>query len=168
MGRLGRMSQQNPIRLFVAHAWQESDDYHRIFEYLESARNFYYTNTSRTDGRPTGGLELEKDALRRQIADAEIVIAPTGLYRYDHELMLFELQHARQNNKPVLLIKPFGVHSIVPRAVMELGDRIVEWNEREIIDAIRQLARNEGRDRYDVIEFSPEDFLEFKDFKVDR
>jgi uncharacterized protein YgbK (DUF1537 family) len=162
------MSQQDPIRLFVAHAWQETDDYHRVFEYLESARNFYYRNTSRVDSRPNGGLELEKEALRHQIADAEIVIAPTALYRQDAELMLFELEHARQNGKPILLLKPFGVNSIVPRAVMEHADRVAEWNEREIIDAIRHLARQESRDRYDTLEFSPEDFLEFKDFKVTR
>ncbi|MEN9705855.1 MAG: hypothetical protein RLZZ393_1734 [Pseudomonadota bacterium] len=162
------MSQQDPIRLFVAHAWQESDDYHRVFEYLESARNFRYRNTSRTDVRPAGGLESERDSLRLQIGDAEIVIAPTSLYRHDPELLLFQLEHARQNGKPVLLIKPFGLNTVVPAAVMALADRVIGWNEREIIDAIRQLARQESTDRYETVEFSPDDFAEFKDFKVRR
>jgi len=30
------MSQANPVRLFVTHAWEASDDYLRVFEYLES------------------------------------------------------------------------------------------------------------------------------------
>jgi hypothetical protein len=162
------MSQQNPIRLFVAHAWHDSDDYHRIFEYLESARNFYYRNTSQPDARPVGGIETERDALRRQIADAEIVIAPTSLYRLDPETLLFQLEHARQNGKPVLIIKPFGIKTVVPSAVMALGDQVINWNEREIIDAIRHLARQESRDRYDSVDFSPDDFAEFKDFKIER
>ena len=41
------MSQANPIRLFVTHIWEDSDDYLRVFEYLESARNFFYRNTAR-------------------------------------------------------------------------------------------------------------------------
>jgi hypothetical protein len=51
------MSQQDPIRLFIAHVWEESDDYTRIFEYLESARNFYYRNTSTPDHRPAADEE---------------------------------------------------------------------------------------------------------------
>ena len=43
------MSQANPIRLFVTHAWELSDDYLRVFEYLESARNFFYRNYSTPD-----------------------------------------------------------------------------------------------------------------------
>jgi len=38
------MSQRDPIRVFVTHSFEESDDYTRVFEYLESARNFYYRN----------------------------------------------------------------------------------------------------------------------------
>ena len=162
------MTQQDPIRLFVAHAWVESDDYHRLFEYLESSGKFYYRNTARTDVRPSGGIESERAALRQQIAAAEIIIAPTSVYRQDADLLLFQLEHARQNHKPVLLIKPFGVHSIVPAPVMALGDKVVEWNERELIAAIRQLARKETQDRYDTIEFSAADFAEFKDFKVNK
>jgi len=40
------VSQKNPVRLFVAHIWAEDEDYHRIFEYLESSSNFFYLNTS--------------------------------------------------------------------------------------------------------------------------
>ena len=43
------MSQANPIRLFITHAWETSDDYLRVFEYLESAQNFFYRNYSTPD-----------------------------------------------------------------------------------------------------------------------
>ena len=48
------MSQNNPIRLFVTHAWEPTDEYLRIFEYLESARNFFYKNFSAPDKAPSG------------------------------------------------------------------------------------------------------------------
>jgi len=43
------ISQQNPVRVFVAHTFERSDDYVRVFEYLESSRNFYYRNCSDPD-----------------------------------------------------------------------------------------------------------------------
>ena len=66
------MSQNNPIRLFVTHAWDTSDEYLRIFEYLESSRNFFYKNLSAPDKAPPGGgKEADREELRRQIAQAE-------------------------------------------------------------------------------------------------
>jgi hypothetical protein len=158
------MSQQNPIRLFVAHTWEETEDYLRIFEYLESARNFFYKNTSVLAPMPTGGPEAIREELRRQIGPAEILIASTGLYRTQMELLMFQIHFAKSANKPVLLLKPFGVQSVVPRALSELADDVVDWDERGMVDAIRRLARKENTARYDVIDFSPDDF---KDFKVD-
>ncbi len=45
------ISQQDPVKLYVSHAWDADDDYHRVFEFLESARNFYYLNYSAPDRR---------------------------------------------------------------------------------------------------------------------
>ena len=80
------MSQQNPIRVFVTHAWEESDDYQRIFEYLESARNFYYRNTSAPDNAPSGGTEPareeagegQRDRALVDRLDGEVVHAQPG------------------------------------------------------------------------------------------
>src|SRR5215204_6293106 len=69
------MSQNNPIRLFITHAWDTSDDYLRVFEYLESARNFFYKNLSAPDKAPSGGKEADREELRRQMAQAECIIA---------------------------------------------------------------------------------------------
>ena len=59
------MSQANPIRLFVTHSWETSDDYLRVFEYLESAPNFFYRNYSTPDKRPGGDKEALREDLRR-------------------------------------------------------------------------------------------------------
>ena len=54
---MSSVTQKNPIRLFVCHVWQKDDDYLRVFEYLESAPNFFYRNTSTPDKRPPGDKE---------------------------------------------------------------------------------------------------------------
>ena len=103
------MSQQNPIRVFVTHCWQDSDDYGRVFEYLESARNFFYPNTSTPDKPPSAGdSETVREDLRKQINGAEIVIALASLYPQQPDLTIFEMNYGQSQKKPVLLLPPFG------------------------------------------------------------
>jgi hypothetical protein len=147
------MSQNNPIRLFVTHAWETSDEYLRIFEYLESSRNFFYKNLSGPDKAPTGGKEADREEFRRQMAQAEAVIALPGLYRKDSELMLFQLAFAKASDKPVILMRPFGANAVLPKEITSLSDQIVEWDGRALVDAIKAQARHEESNRWDTIEF---------------
>jgi len=147
------MSQNNPIRLFVTHAWESSDDYARIFEYLESSRNFFYKNLSAPEKAPSGGKEADREELRRQIAQAEAVIALPGLYAKDAELLLFEMTFAKASDKPVILMRPFGANAILPTQITSLSDQIVEWDGRALVDAIKAQARHEESNRWETIEF---------------
>jgi hypothetical protein len=147
------MSQANPIRLFVTHAWEPSDDYLRVFEYLESARNFFYRNYSTIEQRPGGDKEALREELRRQIAPVEVVIALSILHEGHPDLLTFELLYTQANNKPVILMKPFGSRRELPKAILDLASEVVEWDERALVDAIRRQARHEETTRWDTIEF---------------
>jgi hypothetical protein len=147
------MSQNNPIRLFITHAWETSDEYLRIFEYLESARNFFYKNFSAPEKAPSGGKEADREELRRQIAQAECVIALPGLYRQHAELLTFEMTFAKASDKPVILMKPFGANAVLPPAITSLSDQTVEWDGRALVDAVKAQARHEESHRWDTIEF---------------
>ena len=147
------MSQANPIRLFVTHTWETSDDYLRVFEYLESARNFFYRNYSTPEQRPGGDREALREDLRRQIAPVEAVIALSSLYDTHQDLFTFELLFAQASNKPVILMKPFGARKEVPKAILDLANEVAEWDERALVDALRRQARHEDTNRWDTIEF---------------
>ena len=147
------MSQNNPIRLFITHAWEASDEYLRIFEYLESARNFFYKNLSAPDLAPKGGKEADREELRRQMAQAECVIAFPSLYRTQHELLIFQLTFAKASDKPVILMRPFGANAVIPKEVTEFSDQIVDWDGRALVDAVKAQARHEESNRWDTIEF---------------
>ncbi|HEY6484047.1 MAG TPA: hypothetical protein VIY54_11045 [Steroidobacteraceae bacterium] len=147
------MSQANPIRLFVTHLWENSDDYLRVFEYLESARNFFYRNSSRPELRPEGDKEAQKEVLRRQIATVEVVIGLSSLYETSQDLLTFQLLYAQASQKPVILMKPFGSQTPIPQALADLADETVDWDERALVDAIRRQARHEETTRWDTIEF---------------
>jgi len=147
------MSQANPVRLFVTHAWENSDDYLRVFEYLESARNFFYRNYSTPERRPGGDKEALREDLRRQIAPVEAVVALSSLFDTHQDLLTFQLLYAQANHKPVILMKPFGAHKQLPKAILDLANEVVEWDERALVDAIRRQARHEETTRWDTIEF---------------
>jgi hypothetical protein len=149
---MSSISQQNPVKLFVSHAFEPSDDYYRVFEYLESSHNFYYRNCSDPDRKPAD-RESMKDELRRQIGLAEVVIVPSGQYQASREWIDFQLNCAKGLDKPVIVLEAFGVKEKVPVQLEALSDEIIEWNERSIADAIRRQARHEETARWDVIDF---------------
>ena len=146
------ITQQNPARVFVSHAFAQADDYDRVFEYLESSHNFYYRNCSNPELRVTD-RDAMKDELRKQISISEVVIVPSGLYRQYQELIDFQLNCASGLDKPIIVLESFGVKEKLPVQLEALSDEIVEWNERSIADAIRRQARHEDTARWDVIDF---------------
>lgn len=147
------MSADDPIRLFVTHGWDESDDYLRVFEFLESSRGFFYRNLSTPEQRPAGDQEAARESLRAQIAKAEVVIALASQFVKQTEWLNFELEFARKSRKPVLLLRPFGSKGSLNRHLTDQATDVLDWDERKIVDAIRQHARGEGTNRWDVIEF---------------
>ena len=150
---MSSVSQKNPVRIFVCHVWVENDDYQRVFEYLESVDNFFYRNTSVLDNRPAGGKEAQRDELRRQIVEAEVVLVPASLYRKHLDWVEFQLHCAKAFDKPVVVLEPFGSHDTIAPAVLELGDEVVPWDQRQIVDEIKRQARHEETTCFAVIEF---------------
>lgn len=148
------MSEKNPIRLFVTHAWGDNEDYLRVFEFLESARNFYYRNCSAVDRKPSEDIEAQREVLRTQIRPAEVVIATAALLQTHSSLLVFQMTFAQASHKPVLLLPPFGIQSEIPKGVRNLANETVAWDERALVDAIRHTARGEQSGRWDVVEFT--------------
>ena len=148
------MSQDDPIRVFASHAFQEHDDYHRLFEYLESTINFFYTNSAEPGKAPEEGTpDALKAELRVQIEPAEVVIILAGLYDEFRDWMDFTLSVAKDLEKPILAIEFFGSQQEIAPEITELADEVAPWNERSIVDAIRRQARHEETQRWDVVEF---------------
>jgi hypothetical protein len=147
------VSQADPVRIFVTHCWETSDDYLRVFEYLESQRNFFYRTYSAPEHRPQGDKEALRENLRKQIAPCEAVIGLSSLFDAHQELLTFQLLFAQASHKAVILMKPFGTRKEVPKAILDLANEVVDWDERALVDAIRRQARHEDTTRWDTIEF---------------
>ena len=144
----------NPIRLFVTHLYAPDETYFRVFEYLESQPNFYYRNLSTPD-KPPRSKEKEaiREDLRRQMADAEVVVVLSTLYLRDPTGIEYQCLYAQSSDKPMVVMEPFGTTDAVPDQLREFAEEVVPWNGREMGDAIRRQARHEDTTRWDVIEF---------------
>lgn len=147
------ISQQNPVKLFVSHLWEADDDYLRVFEFLESARNFYYINYSAPDRRPSGDKEAMREELRAQIQPVEAVILLASHHRRAPDLVEFMANYAKAGDKPVILLVSFGATTALSRTLQSLADETIDWSERALVDALRRQARHEETQRWDSIEF---------------
>lgn len=148
------MSESNPIRVFVIHAFTEHVEYVRVFEYFESRPNFYYHNCSKPNAKPTSGDREEvNEELRRQIQPAEIVILPVSIFATDPVLVTFQIDAAKGMKKPVLAVKAFGDTVAIKKSVLDKADDIVDWNDRAITEAVKRLARHDSSGQWEVIDF---------------
>ena len=148
------MSENNPIRVFVTHTFAESDDYLRVFEFLESMESFFYLNVSKPENVPdSGGLDAIKEEFIAQIKECEAVIVLATLYAEKTDLVKFQLDVAEANEKPTIAIRPFGgIAETAPELVERVNEHI-EWNDRDMVDALKRHARLEDTSRWDVIDF---------------
>jgi hypothetical protein len=148
--------ENNPIRVFVTHTFSEDADYLRFFEFLEGQDRFFYLNCSKPENLPaSGGMESIKDELIRQIKEAEAVVVLASQFVKKPDLVRFQMDVADANEKPMIAIRPFGGVE-VEESAPELKERVtehIEWNSREIADALRRQARLEDTSRWDVIDF---------------
>ena len=135
------MPELKRYRLFASHAWHRSDDYLRIFEFLDNANNFIYANHSVPMDNAFDGLshsQLEEQ-IRNQIRPVQCVIILSGIYVSYSSWIQFEIDFAKSLSKPIIGIRPWGSERM-PTAVQQAANIIVGWNTNSIVDAIRTYS----------------------------
>ncbi len=148
------MSESKPIRVFVTHAFSESDDYLRLFEFLEGVDSFYYLNVSLPEEAPkTGGMQEIKDILIQQIKAAEAVFVLASLFETQPDLVNFMMDGADAAGKPIIVLRPFGGVTETPKELIERANEHIKWDAREMVDSLKRQARLEDTSRWEVIDF---------------
>ena len=148
------MTENNPIRVFATHCFDESDDYLRVFEFLEGVDRFYYLNISKPENLPTtSGAQELKDELIAQIKLAEAVIVLAATFEQNQELVNFMMDVAEANKIGMIVVRPFGGTQQTPKELEQRCQENVEWNNRELADALRRQARGEDTSRWEVLDF---------------
>ena len=148
------MSESNPIRVFATHNFSETDDYLRVFEFLESVDRFYYLNVSKPENLPTtGGAQELKDEVIRQVKASEAMLVLPSAWEQNKDMVNFMMDVAEANSIGMIVIKPFGgMHETPPELVARCAEHI-EWNDREMVDSLKRQARGEDTARWEVLDF---------------
>ena len=140
--------------MFATHSFEETDDYLRVFEYLESVDRFFYLNVSKPENMPAaGGMQAIRDELIGQIRQAEVVVLLPDVFAARTDLVRIMMDVAKANRIKMLAMKPYGGVIETPPEMAERAAEVVEWNDREMVDAIKRLARGEDTSRWEVIDF---------------
>jgi len=148
------VSENNPIRVFTTHCFDESDDYLRVFEFLESVDRFFYLNVSKPENLPTtGGQQEIKDELIAQIKAAEAMFVLASAYEQNKDIVDFMMDVAEANNIGMVAIRPFGGAEETPAELEQRCAEHIEWNDRDMVDALKRQARGEDTSRWEVIDF---------------
>ena len=130
------MSEKKPIRVFVTHTFEESDDYLRVFEFLESDDRFYYLNVSKPENMPSDGSAAAiKDELIAQIKASEAVVVLPSAYEKNPELVIYMMDVADANKIGMITIRPFGGMSETPPKVVERVGEPIDWKAREMVES---------------------------------
>ena len=125
------MSEKNPITVFASHAFEESDDYLRLFEFLEGVDSFDYLNVSKPENVPaTGGLQAIKDELIEQIKAAEAVVVLSSTYELRPDIVRFIMDVTEANSKGMIALRPFGVSADTPQELQQRCQEHLEWHDR--------------------------------------
>jgi len=148
------VSEKNPIRVFVTHAFSESDDYLRVFEFLESVDRFFYLNVSKPENTPAeGGAEAIRNELIKEIKEAEAFVVIADVLEAQGDLVRYMMDVAEANDIGMMSIHPFGGVADTPPDVVERVTDDLEWNARTMVDTITLLARGQETARWEVVDF---------------
>ena len=80
-----------------------------------------------------------KDQLRKQIRPVNCVIIIGGMWTNHSDWIQFEMDFANKVGKPVLGVKPRGA-KVMPAAVVEGSDLIVNWTWNSVVTGIRKIS----------------------------
>ena len=77
----------------------------------------------------------------------------SSAYEQNQDMVNFMMDVAEANKIGMIVIKPFGgMHETPPELVARCAEHI-EWNEREMVDALKRQARGEDTARWEALDF---------------
>lgn len=123
-------SELEVYKIFISHIGENEDEYSIFIEKLQTAHDFEFKNLGILD------RIAEKD-LQEQIKSAGVVIILSGLYNKYTSVIRKQVDIAKELDKPIIVIRPFGMEN-VPFELEEIATDIVGWNAPCIIDSIEE------------------------------
>ena len=131
--------------LFISHSWAYPHAYEGLLNLLDRDASFDYTNYSvpKDDPIHTNGTDAELyAAIKEQISHSSAVLILAGIYASYSRWIQKEIQIAQTEfyvPKPIIAVEYWGAER-TSSVVKNAADKIVKWNSKSIIDAIKELG----------------------------
>lgn len=128
-------------RLFISHSWSYSERYNSMVSLLTNRPYFEWQNYSVPESKAFVGLNSNAlaEQLRNQIRPVQCVIIIGGMWTNHSDWIQFEMDFAKSIGKPILGVRPRSA-KVMPQAVVNAADAVVNWNSDSIVAGIRQIS----------------------------
>ncbi len=129
--------------LFLSHSWKYSDAYDGLVTLLNNRedRDFTYSNYSVPKDDPIHNAAndlLLKAAIRAQMVRCSKIIILAGVYATYSKWINIEIQLAKEMGKKIIAVQPWGTEK-TSTVVKNNADRVITWNSRSLVNAIKEL-----------------------------
>ena len=131
-----QMSRGRTYRIFISHAFRDSDLYHRLIDELRGRGHFRFQDKSVPDIRLIENSR-PRTTIRRRIKSSDVILVLTRPIASRSEFIQYELAVAKELCKPIVGIKPDG-DKYISRIVRERSDLIIDWDIEEVVRQIRK------------------------------
>lgn len=128
-------------RLFISHSWKYGDAYEKIIQFFEQQGLDYYNHSvPQDDPVHTNGTDKQlKEAIEAKIKGTSCIIILAGVYATYSKWINKEIEIAKEYGKPIIAVEPWASEK-TSKIVKDNADKIVKWQGKSIVDAIKELA----------------------------
>jgi 4-hydroxy-3-methylbut-2-enyl diphosphate reductase IspH len=116
--------------IFISQLKDDDKEYNRFIGKLEASYDFQWKNHSIAD-------ETDNEQLKEQMKDVDVVVILSGMYSKNKNLIQQEIDLARNLEKPIVIIRPYGMEN-VPGSIEDTASEVVGWNTSCIVDSVRE------------------------------
>jgi hypothetical protein len=134
------MAALKQLRLYIAHAHTKAHnaDALQLAQFLDRAPRFAWTNLARPE--PDASEHARKQAAREDIAKAQCLLLPVGVYLADKAGARFQIDCAKDADIPVVAVKPAD-GKVTPLEIQTSATEVVPWNPKDLAKAIRNAIK---------------------------
>lgn len=128
-------------RIFVSHSWAYGDAYEKIINFFEDQGLDYYNHSvPQDDPIHTNGTDKQlKAAIDAKIKGTSCIVILAGVYASYSKWIQKEIDIAIEYGKPIIAVEPWDADR-TSTVVKDNADKIVKWQGKSIVDAIKELG----------------------------
>lgn len=119
-------------KLFISHINVDDEEYDLFISRINASYDFQWEDLAVRGETSTEDIKI-------QMEPVDVVVILSGLISKDKSLLNNQINTAKELNKPIVVIRPYGMEN-VPFDLEDIASEVVGWNTPCIVDAIRDSA----------------------------